>query len=362
MSKKGMSLVTLTVTLVILILIISTIVVSGISSVESAKKTSFGIEIKNIQEVVDEYRVKTGEAVPIIKTITLNTSGITSTVITEQFVGETIPANKLELNVIDLSKLGIKDIKYGRGETNLDYYAISTTTNKVYYPAGIKAGGKVYYTLTADLNKAIGKNDIAATTKNSVTFTSNTDISKWTNTAVQVTIKVPEGYTVAEGGITATNDVSIYKEAENNVYTINKDNAITNYTITVSYTDTAPEPDVSKQAVYKVTKVDAAYPVIATPVQKYNIDSGTNTATAYITGINVTDDASGVKEVKYIKGTVNSNVVLKDFFEQYGTNVTDNKIQIEKGATSYTIYAEDNAGNYVVINVAIMPYIQSILW
>lgn len=361
MDKRGMSLITLTVTIAILMLIASVVVVSGISSVESAKKTSFAIELKNIQEIVDEYISKTDEPIPIIKTITLNTSGVDSDVIIAQFSDEEIDANILKLDVIDLFKLGIKDIKYGKGETSLDYYAISNTTNKVYYPAGIKAGGKVFYTLTSELNKVLGRNDFSATTKKAVAFEGAPN--KWTSTAVQIKVKIPEEYTV--NSITATESVVISTSSlitnpdgtKYNLYTVNTTNIIKNYTITVVYTDNSTE----KTAIYKVSKVDGTSPSISNPEQKHNIDTATNIATAYITGINVTDSESGVKTVKYIKGTLTDDVNLKEFFAQYG-EVLNNNIQIEQGATSYTIYAEDNSGNIKVINVAISDYIKSILW
>ncbi len=363
MGKRGISLITLAVTLAIMMLITGAVVISGLNSIETARKSSFGIEIKNIQEVVDEYISKTGEDVPITKTIILDTTGLTPGVKDAQFSSEDISLNKLQLDVIDLFKLGIKDVKYGRGETDLDYYAISNITKKVYYPAGVRVGDEVYYTLTDELNQIIGKNDVLDTNRKSIVFEGGP--SKWTNIAAQINVKVPEEYTGVS--VTTTDDVSVPPTPTNvdeyNEYTLNTEYIKTvNYTVTVLYTD--PNSVGSKTAVYKVNKIDAEGPVIDTGAieQKYNIDSATNIATAYITNISATDGLSGIKSVKYVKGTVSSPVVLKDFFDQYGKDVANNKIQIEKGATSYTIYAEDNAGNVIAINVAIDEYIQSILW
>lgn len=360
LNNKGMTLITLAVTLAVIILITSTVVVSGLYSLESAKKTSFGIEIKNIQEVVDEYMLKTEDSVPIIKAITLSTIGLSENIKNEQFASETILSNTIILNVIDLKKLGIKNTKYGIGETELDYYAISPITNKVYYPSGIKAGGDVFYTLTNNLNKAIGKNEVGATTTKSVLFIPNLTSNKWMNNAVTVIVKVPEEFAVSS--ITATESVLISTVAISDgykVYNVNTSNLIKTYSITVLYT--VPGNAATKTALYNIDKVDSVAPSIAAPTQVYNIDSATNIASAYITGIDVTDASSLVKTIKYIKGTVTSSVDLKVFFTEYGIELEDNKIEIEKGATSYTIYAEDNAGNYTVINVAITAYIQSIL-
>lgn len=375
MYKKGMSLITLAVTIAIILLITGTVVISGLSSLESAKKTSFGIEIKNIQEVTDEYILKTGESVPVIKTVNLNTAGLSSSVISAQFVyktvSEPITSNILQLNVIDLSKLGIKDTKYGKGETALDYYAISPTTNRVYYLAGIKAGGEVYYTLTDALNKTIGKNDLAGTNQKSVIFQPDKGINSWINSAVKVTVKVPEEYTIVS--VVAVNTVvpantilisTMTNAGGYNQYTVNTSSLIANYTITLTYSVTGVVGQ--KTAIYKITKVDGTLPTIATPTLAYNIDSATNIATAYISGINVTDDSSGIKSIKYAKGTVADYTAnpagVKQFFIDYGIDVLDNKIAIERGATSYSIYAEDNAGNIKVTNVTITAYIQSILY
>ena len=359
MKKDGMALVTMAVMLVIIILITGTVVISGLSSIESAKKTSFGIEIKKVQEIVNEYVTNTGEQVPITKTLVLSTSAILAADITNQFTGETITANAITLDVIDIYKLGIKDTKYGRGENALDYYAVSPTTGKVFYPAGIKAADQTYYTLTSDLNKIIGKNDTAGTVKRSVIFKASKASNAWQSSAVVITVKVPNEYTAVS--ITTTNSVlvsAVTVIGDYKVYTVNTSNLIIAYTITVNYMDVVT----SKSAVYKVGKVDGVAPSIATPSQVYSIDNTTNIATAYMTGIDATDALSGLKTVKYVKGTVTASVDLKSFFGEHGMLLVDNKIQIEKGATSYSIYAEDNAGNITVINTTVTAYIQSILW
>ncbi len=359
MKKDGMALVTMAVMLVIIILITGTVVISGLASIESAKKTSFGIEVKKVQEIVDEYISSTGESIPITKTITMGTSSLLAEDITNQFSGETITSNAITFDVIDIYKLGIKDTKYGRGENSLDYYCLSPVTGKVFYPAGVKAAGQTFYTLTSDLNKIIGKNDTAATTKRSVIFTASKATNAWQSTAVVITVKIPDEYTSVT--ITATNSVlvsAVNVTGGYKVYTVNTSNLINAYTITVNYTDVLTP----RSAVYKVSKVDGVAPSIVTPTQVYSIDNTTNIATAYMTGIDATDALSGIKTVKYVKGTVTASVDLKSFFGEHGMLLVDNKIQIEKGATSYSIYAEDNAGNITVINTTVTPYIQSILW
>lgn len=362
-NKNGITLITLSVTLVVIIIIISTIVVSGLYSLENAEKTSFGVEIKNIQEASDDYRLSKDEDVPSIKTFNLSTASICADIKEKQFKDELITSDQLMLEVIDLPKIGIKDTKYGNGDNELDYYAISRETNKVYYLSGIKAGGKVFYTLTSELNQILFKKENASNINKSILFIPNMPKNKWTNKALTVIVKVPEEFTVQS--ITATEDVQVSDVITvdgYNVYNVNTSNLVKKYIINLSYR--VPDNTNTKTAIYKIEKIDSKVPSLQTSTQRYNVDSTTKIITAYITGIKTdsSDDyQSPIKSLKYIKGTIDASVDLEKFFEEHGIDVKDEVIKIDEGATSYSIYAQDEAGNYVCKNILIEEDIQEML-
>ena len=66
--------------------------------------------------------------------------------------------NNSSLSVIDLSKLNIKSLKYGLGNTVQDKYLISSVTGKVYYLKGVKVGNDTYYSIDNELNGLISGN------------------------------------------------------------------------------------------------------------------------------------------------------------------------------------------------------------
>ncbi|MNF09117.1 hypothetical protein D3C80_2096980 [compost metagenome] len=68
---------------------------------------------------------------------------------------------KVTLKQINLSKADIESVKRGAGKLGeLDIYAVSETTKKVYYVQGYISDGKTYYTLNDELSKLIGINKL----------------------------------------------------------------------------------------------------------------------------------------------------------------------------------------------------------
>ena len=56
--KKGISLVSLTIAVIILTIIASVAVFSGLESIQTTEINMFAIEITNIQTAVDDYRYR----------------------------------------------------------------------------------------------------------------------------------------------------------------------------------------------------------------------------------------------------------------------------------------------------------------
>ena len=149
MNKRGISIISISIAVVIMLMIISVVSVSLVASVNNAKKLAFAKEIYNIQSMVTEHIDKEEYIPSKAESITIVPTDLT------QFEGESVIDGSLNLNVLDLAILDIKNTNYGNksigkndAEKAKDVYAVSDKTGKVYYIAGFKSKGKTYYTLT----------------------------------------------------------------------------------------------------------------------------------------------------------------------------------------------------------------------
>jgi hypothetical protein len=174
--------------------------------------------------------------------------------------------------------------------------------------------------------------------------------TEYTNTPVSVKIKFPQDVTDIQ--ITTTNNVAF--EAENTsengyiIRNVNKagvDQKSTNYDITVKYKIN----NIEKEVKYSVQNFDNIPPAIdTTNVKGYNITvaSDSSTSKKYLAGIKVTDDLSGVKQIKYEL----EDITDIKYFATYGSILNDTKIDIT-GKNYCTIYTIDNAGNESILQI-----------
>lgn len=348
--KKGVSLVSLVIVVIVMIIIVGIVVVSGTDAIRLGNINMFATEILNIQTAVDEYSFEytqsgekqypKGNTIVTLDISTMAQSG------KDQFDGETITDNKIELYIIDMSKIGITELQYGNNKTDNDIYVVSTVTGKVYYLEGVEYDGVVYYTLNEDLynianirpSNNITSNDIK---KQEVIFTPTT--KEYTNEPVEVQIKLPKEATINSVTATESKVVSDLNNPEiqgiNKIITVNStgEDRIGNYTITINYT----YGGVDKEVTYAVTNFDNTSPTLD--------------ATSTIEGdlrtikITATDDESGIKEVKYEEVSIEERVA-DDYFKNSGKQVINGTIIVNNTKTC-TIYVVDNAGNSKVIQV-----------
>lgn len=343
--KRGISLVSLVIVIIIMVILSGIIIFSGVSTVNDVNINIFATEILNIQNAVDEYYYRNGKY-PTATSYVLETTTIDNGSL-EQFAEESITDNKIEFKTVDLSVLGIN--KTGFGNTSrADVYVLSEVTGKVYYMAGVTYEDKTYYTLADELYTIIGADrseglvDINDVKVYDVIFSPSA--VSYTNVPVTVDIKLPKEATI--NSITTTNTRSISQEIIRGMYkvvSVNKTstNKAGNYTIEVNYT----YEGVEKQAAYKVDVFDADKPTLNTSTA---VKDGMKTIS-----VNTTDEMSGIKFIKYVE----SEIEDVTYFREYGKELTGQQIVLrEDGA--YTIYVEDNAGNYnhkVVIGESEVP-------
>jgi len=145
--KKGISILSLAIVIVILSIITSTIVVSYSDSINTLNKTTFITEFMTLESAVQNF-YEMNNNYPILEEITLTYQ---NTVVNEQFEGEDITSNSISLYKLDIATLGFDNLYLGNGKDDADYYALSMKTGKLYYLNGIIFDNITYYRVTEDL-------------------------------------------------------------------------------------------------------------------------------------------------------------------------------------------------------------------
>lgn len=147
--KKGVSLIILVLSLMILSIFVGVITISGISVFRYSDASKLSVDISTLQALVRTYEVRNSGNLPFIKT-TFDTTNLNEEQL-EQFEGETILDNKIELYVIELDLVDAEETNYGKLENGeKDRYLYSKTTKKVYYEKGLVENDKTYYYFISD--------------------------------------------------------------------------------------------------------------------------------------------------------------------------------------------------------------------
>lgn len=341
--KQGITLTMLAITIVIMLIIAGTITVSTYSSVNYSRLSTWANEIRYIQDVVNEQLNSSTVFYDNLQIIEIDVSNLNKQQMEAQFSGETITENNIiELKVLDLGALKIANTIYGNLSNSTDVYAFSETTGKVYYVHGIEIDNTTYYTLTEALNKRF---DITNTTQNLSTVVFVPSQLGYTNEPVSVKVKIPTKFSNIV--ISTSNDaINIGSQTTvDNIYEydINTNNIIGNYVLTVSYNDGVQTVTTK----YEVNSYDIEKPIIQ-PFTSENFVYKETDDKIVDSLININaQDVSGIKQIKYELGKI-EQVDAKDYFKDNGKLILNKSIKFDNTVDIYTIYVEDNAGNYLV--------------
>lgn len=339
--KSGISLASVMIATLLIIILTTTITISVNKVVENADKISFASEINSIQTSVNSYYLTNKEYPITNESIIMDITNINDK---EVFKNENIIDGKIILSKIDYDKINYVGLRYGTNLTENDLYGISELTGIVYYIKGMKFGNKVYFTLNDELNNILFGNKNSNIKNNEPIIIIPSKI-EWTNSNISVIVKVPKNYT----NISVASGIDTYSLNDEDdkyyLYYIEKEG---NYIVEVKAKDNKEN---IKEAIYKVENFDIEKPTInidthITFSEEYNSDFF-----GYYNILDVNDDLSGVKQVKYEYGKINENVY--NYFKSNGEVVKDNKIMIKRGYEYITVYIEDNATNYNVVYIKI---------
>ena len=337
--KKGITLIAISTIVLVLLILLSVVVINGKKSIETANKVGFLTEISDIQQRVLEY-YKLNNELPILENIIINVSDLNADEKNE-FEGETITNETVIFSKLNKTLIGVTDTKYGNNEDEKDIYAISEKTKRVYYIKGIKADNKNYFTYTnVKMNSVTVPREVKSnqTKVQDVIFEKSNE--NYTNIPIVTKVLLPlDANSIT---VTATNNKSISAisyEGFDKLVIVNEESAdkTGNYGITVLYT----VDGMQKTVTYNVENFDNTLPT-ANTMSRLLEDGRREIA------VEANDDLSGIKTIKC---EIGSNYT-QDYFKSYGTVVKNGKCII-KDSDTYTIYVEDNASNYVLIDLEI---------
>ena len=310
--KKGISMISLSISLIVILVFTSAVVISSKPIIENSNRTKFVAEILLLEDGIDSYKLKNG-VYPENGVITLNLGNVTSDALV-QFDGETIQDDKVQLYLIDFEKISIEDKEFGNNEDgqNLDVYAFSKQTDRVYYIKGIKYQGNTYYTLTDTLYNNTRMNNLKYNEikKGDCIFVRKVDQSivkanRYVSDIVNVDIYVPkdaENISISYLGYTGNEPSSslVTSDKEGYVKYETLCNNATNYTIVVEYV----KNNVSQKAEYVEDKVDAVAPSIDLTNRQIVSLTAEGQTKSYLIVYNILDNESGIKLKKYELGNM----------------------------------------------------------
>lgn len=144
MKKRGITLVSILIVVVVLTALTGIITVSTSSIIRDTYKEEFFREYKLVQAAMDDYIIRNSGIIDFTQT-TMDLAAVESKYM-NQFSAETISGtNTIDVYVIDLEKIGVKNPTYGIGLSSDDNYVVSKETNIVYYQKGFENDGYIYY-------------------------------------------------------------------------------------------------------------------------------------------------------------------------------------------------------------------------
>lgn len=338
--KKGIAMASVVVIISVMILLISVITVTGLNTANTSKKISFASEIKMLQDSIDSYRTKKDGEYPINDFVTIDLTNASDDT-KKQFEdnNEDILNNKVILNKVDYTKLDILNLTRGKDINSDDVYVVSNKTGIVYYAKGLKIGNETYYALTEELKALIKYNSKSDEVLSSDAIIFESSIKEWTNENIQISVKIPRSYTketIKLSGV-EINDITTNEDTNYDIYSFN---VYQNGTLEVSYKD---EKDQSKVSNFDITNIDKEEPELSLT----NI-SNTNPNKNYLK-VEGKDSVSGIKIIKYDIDKISSDSVGKIYFNSNGIKINNNIIEIDNNIPYITIYIEDNAGNYKIM-------------
>lgn len=316
MRKKGISLIVLTITLIVMSILAFATIISLNNSTDAAKAAGFAAELKEIIEGVQAYYLQYKE-LPIVKDKSYTQTSLLTISNDSQELQNEFDINRDTSQTyyeIDLSKISQSGSLYGNNNILNDVYVVSEDCNFVYYPLGVKISDNIYFSLTSKLAQitdieipdSIPGDVVSAITASKISVSKSTE--DWTNTlelAISTTLNVGEKLYYVVGSVKSqiTENLPYTLELSNNTIASNSTLAseITESEYIVLQKENSEGKIIAKTTV-GIKNLDIYPPVIGIPIVK-KVSDGDTFVYISVEFAEATDEKSGIKASYYTTGT-----------------------------------------------------------
>ncbi len=354
--KKGVTLMALAITIVVMIIILGTIVTGLSLAVTDTEMGAYAQDLRMIEEAVtikmteNEYDFLVKSAITkdeILKTIDADKANQ----LTEEFeLNGDIDSN--EFYIVDITKLALKRNKYGKEKVLPNAIVISKDTANIYYVKGKKFKGKTYFSTSSRLLRIAKIKEEEDAPSQDVNLTEKMHITKLTKSySNKIEFKIVTDM---------KNSEQIYLTCGNKE--INITNKINNSRYVLDTTSGFTITELEEAKTVKFSKKIGSKVLDEKEIQLGNYDGTSPTKlqvkisdVAYKSYLFVNTQDNKTKDVKeYIyvleyctgKKIPTQTTELKNYIINKGRRVKTNKIFLPDGLSKVAVMAIDSAGNY----------------
>ncbi|MBR5227811.1 MAG: hypothetical protein IKV94_04145 [Clostridia bacterium] len=351
-TKKGISLVVLTITLIVMAILAGLIIINMVDSTKEANRVAFMKELKTVLEACNGYFLENGE-LPIVQGIEYSKNDLLNIVPqNSSLIQEEMNLNKDNSDKyykVDLSLLNAKGGLVGATSDAGDFFVINKNVSQIYYLKGFEIGNELYFSLSSKLDPSM-KIIEDSFVQGNIHLVSNTTaiiLTKSTNNYTgELTINIKA--TVLNGEkieIDILGDVISEFENVDSTITISnvtltdlqKDNLKTSPVITANKINS--EGRVVATTTLDVSNLDCQAPTVQGEPEFKGYDDYN-----LINLKNVSDDKSGFKNIYYMEESETETLTAIDI-KTNGKMVSANYIRLYNHITKVKAVFEDAAGN-----------------
>lgn len=376
MKKKGISLIILAITIIVLAILVGMVVTGTSVATQNAKMETLANELVQIEEVLDTARALETE-LPIKDDAPIHTLTSLKTLVGSNY------SNSLEaeivqngdqddnFRVIDMTKLGANVSSKGTGkESGTDIFVFAEKTLNVYYVAGVHTSGQSYYSLTTSLTDLVKveNTDVSTTDPDiSVTISSSyraSVVTKEKSNEIKLFIQMPTtgkikvNIGVVNGATTRYFDITnkiidgefIYKVGA--VEGLTKDMVAATTLLKLQFVNTSTGEEQIEETQLNISNIDVTQPAAPQKIRAskagvnnvIEISSADADVAYYIYDYDTKLNSSGEEE-KVFQTNATTDAQQVEALKAKGVKSENGVIKLPRYIKSIVVIAVDEAGN-----------------
>lgn len=353
--KKGITLMALAITIVVMIIILGTIVTGLSLSVTDTEMGAYAQDLRTIEEAITIKMAENEYDFLIERAITKNdilaqVDADKANQLTEEFElnGD---KNSLEFYIVDVDKLNLKRNKYGKEKQLPNAIVISKETANIYYVKGKKFQGKTYFSTSSRLLRVAKIEEGKENLNQDVNITEKLRVSKLTRSyANKIEFKISTVMSGSENILIriGTKEVDITNKITNGIYTLDLNSGYTAQEL-----EGATNIEFIKKIGSKVldTKEVGIANIDFTAPTDVSIKISETSNSTYLNLYAKDNKTSDVKEFMYVYENISGKKIptntteLKTYIQKNGRVTKSKSVIMPEGLSKVAVCAVDSAGN-----------------